>query len=278
MKTSFLGLLLLYSCATAAQPKIKWPDHKQAVIVLTYDDGLNSQANHALPQLEAARLKATFFLTGYMGTEDIAKWRKAASRGFELANHTIFHPCCRSENNPVASENYTLESMIREIDVMNTFLYAIDNQQIRTFAYPCMDTLAGSQSYVNALRDAELVRYARLGGDSDAIITNCLHLDLMRVPAYAVEEHTSGMKLTAFIKRVEQKGGMGIFVFHGIGGDYISTSAHAHQELLRYLKVRKKQIWVTTFRRAMDFVAAWQLKMEQTELRRHPNSFLKTHR
>lgn len=253
MKKIVLALLIC-NFAAAAQPKITWPNHKRAAIVLTYDDALNSQVKVALPQLEAAGLKATFFLTGYMGTNNIASWRRAARLGYELGNHTIFHPCCGSVDNRVASESYSMESMIREISVMNTFLYAIDHQKARTFAYPCMDTLAGGRSYITALKSAGLVRAARLGGDRDAVITNLKHLDLMRVPAYAVDAQTPGTDFVAFVRKVEQQGGLGIFVFHGVGSDYITTSSRAHQMLINYLK-KRRQIWVTTFGKAMEFVA-----------------------
>ncbi len=54
-------LLLFVNITANAQEKIDWPDHKKAVIVLTYDDALESQLNIAVPQLEAAHFPATFF-------------------------------------------------------------------------------------------------------------------------------------------------------------------------------------------------------------------------
>jgi peptidoglycan-N-acetylglucosamine deacetylase len=42
-------------------------------------------------------------------------------------------------------------------------------------------------------------------------------------------------------------------MFHGIGGDYITTSSAAHQALLDYLK-KNKDIWVASFQQAMDYV------------------------
>jgi len=64
MKRLFL-LFLLFSFAARAQQTINWPNNKKAVVVLTYDDGLNSQLNVAIPQLDSLHLTATFFLTGY---------------------------------------------------------------------------------------------------------------------------------------------------------------------------------------------------------------------
>lgn len=256
MKRFLLFLLLLDLSAHAQQKKINWPGHKKAVIILTYDDGLNSQLAVAVPQLEAAHFRATFFLTGDMDSQTIPQWRALAKKGFELANHTLFHPCISTPDNPVASDNYTVNQMLHEIEVMNHFLYAVDGKNARTYAYPCTETTVGGKDYVDSLRKAGLIKYARVGGDVDAVVTDFDHLDPLQVPSYGLDDNTPGKQLIAFAKRVEQSGGMGIFMFHGIGGDYITTSAEAHQELIDYLKDHKKDIWIATFQQAMDYIAA----------------------
>ena len=122
MKLKWLLLPLLFlSFSVSAQQKIKWPGNKKAVIVLTYDDALLSQLNVAVPQLEAAHLPATFFLTGDINSQTIPRWRALSKRGFELGNHTIYHPCLSTDDNPVPSDHYTVYGMIREIDIMNSF-------------------------------------------------------------------------------------------------------------------------------------------------------------
>src|ERR1700750_2375559 len=101
MKKLTLLLLLLSYFAAHAQEKITWPDHKKAVIILTYDDALHSQLNVAIPQLDSAGLKGTFFLTGDINAQTIPQWRKANKKGHELANHTVFHPCSSRDDNPM---------------------------------------------------------------------------------------------------------------------------------------------------------------------------------
>jgi peptidoglycan-N-acetylglucosamine deacetylase len=248
-----LFLCLLFAGTASAQQKIVWPKHKKAVIVLTYDDAISSQLNTAVPQLDSAGFKATFFLTGEINAQTIPQWRKLAKKGFELGNHTLYHPCSGKEDNPVASERYTPGTIIREIDMMNRLLYAVDGKNSRTYAYPCTETSVGGKDYVDTLRKHALVKYARIGGDENAVITDFKHLDPLKVPSYGLEQNTSAEKLIAFVKKVQSSGGMGIFMFHGIGGNYIITSAEAHRELLKYLKENKKDIWVTTFQEAMDF-------------------------
>jgi peptidoglycan/xylan/chitin deacetylase (PgdA/CDA1 family) len=260
MKKLTLLLFLLNCYAAQAQDKINWPDHKKAVIVLTYDDALHSQLNVAIPQLDSANLKGTFFLTGDINSQTIPQWRKAGKKGHELANHTVFHPCLSRDDNPMASENYTVYRILHEIEVMNNFLFAVDGKNGRTYAYPCTETHVGGKDYVDSLRKAGIIKYARIGGDANAVITDFKHLDPLLVPSFGLEDHTSADKLIDFVKKVQATGGMGILMFHGVGGDYITTSAQAHRELLAYLKQNRKDIWITTFQQAMDYVMANKLK------------------
>jgi peptidoglycan/xylan/chitin deacetylase (PgdA/CDA1 family) len=256
MKTIFLILFLIAGIAAQAQ-EIKWPDHKKSAIILTYDDALPSQLKVAVPQLKTAGLTATFFLTSDIDSSSIPQWRNLSKAGFELGNHTVFHPCAGTDDNPVPSDHYTAYQIIREIEVMDRFLYAVDGKTKRTFAYPCAETTLGGKDYVDSLRKYTLVKYARAGGDSTAYITDFKRLDPFRVPSYGLEGGETGTRLIAFVKKVQQSGGLGIIMIHGVGGDYITISAAAHQELIRYLKTHQKEIWITTFQQAMNYVNAY---------------------
>ena len=255
MKQLFLVALLALTFSAQAQ-KIQWPQNEKAVIVLTYDDALQSQLDVAIPQLLQAGFKATFFLTADLNYNTIPRWRALSQKGFELGNHTIFHPCLPTDDNPVSSSIYTAFSMIREIDYMNDFLFAVDGKMRRPFAYPCAETVAGGKDFVDTLRKYGLSSYARVGGDTSSIITDFKHLDPLRVPSYGLDGSETGDQLIAFVKQVQQRGGMGVIMFHGIGGDYITISAEAHQQLLDYLKKNQLDIWVTTFQQAMDYATA----------------------
>jgi peptidoglycan/xylan/chitin deacetylase (PgdA/CDA1 family) len=256
MRNYLIFIILLARLGAQAQHPVKWPGHHKAAIVLTYDDALESQLTNAVPQLRSQQLKATFFLTADIDTSTIPKWKKLSNEGYELGNHTLYHPCLSTEDNPVPSENYTIEKMLREIEIMNNYLYAIDGHTSRTFAYPCSESTAGKKDYVDSLRDYGLVKYARTGGDTDDVITDFSRLDLLRVPSYGLEGNNTTAELIGFVKKVEKAGGLGIFMFHGIGGDYLSVAPKIHYRLLRYLKKHQKTIWVTTFKQAMDYATS----------------------
>ncbi|UOE47498.1 polysaccharide deacetylase family protein [Mucilaginibacter sp. SMC90] len=237
-----------------AQNQIKWPENKKSTIVLTYDDALPSQLKVAVPDLQRAKLTATFFLTSDIDSNSIASWRMLSKKGFELGNHTVFHPCAGTDDNPVPSDHYTAYQIIREIEVMDRFLYAVDGKTKRTFAYPCAETIVGGKDYVDSLRKYTLVKYARAGGDSTAFITDFSHLDPFRVPSYGLEGGETGAQLIAFVKKVQQSGGLGIIMIHGVGGDYITISAEAQRQLIGYLQTQRNEIWIPTFQQAMDYV------------------------
>jgi hypothetical protein len=150
--------------------------------------------------------------------------------------------------------------MIREIEIMNRLLFAIDGRNGRTYAYPCAETTIAGKDYVDTLRRYGLVKYARVGGDTESVITDFAHLDLLRIPSLGLEDSTSAGALIAYVKSVQKRGGMGIIMFHGIGGDYITTTSAVHQQLLDYLKENRKDIWVATFQEAMDYAISRTLR------------------
>lgn len=66
---------------------------------------------------------------------------------------------------------------------------------------------------------------------------------------------TSGPDMIAWVKQVESAGGLGVAVFHGVGGDYLSVTAEAHQQLLDYLAAHRSTVWTAPFSEAMSYVA-----------------------
>lgn len=256
----FCAVLAFGVTAAQAAPALKWPKGKQAAIVLTYDDGLKSHLDVAIPQLDAARIKGTFFLNGSeMTPAEMVRWRAADKAGHELGNHSLFHPCPRTmlpNRERYATETYDVDGMIREISAMNSLLFGIDGRRVHTYAYPCSQSFVGGTDYVPAMRKSGLVKYARTGGDPyNSVVVNFADLDIYNVPSNGPVDSPSGATLIEYVERVRAAGGMGVLQFHGVGGDYLEVSAKAHQALVTYLKSHP-EVWVVTFQEAMDYVVA----------------------
>jgi peptidoglycan/xylan/chitin deacetylase (PgdA/CDA1 family) len=252
-------VLLLAACATPASAQTVWPKGKTAAIVLTYDDALASQLDIAIPQLDAAHFKGTFFLTGRLKPPAMTRWQRAQRRGHELGNHSVNHPCPRAmlaDRNDHHADDYSIERMLDEIASMNTTLAAIDGRESRTYSVPCSQMLVGGQDYTAALRDAKLVKYARTGGDAwKSVIASPATLDVFQIPSYGPVDKPPAAELIAYIERVRAARGLGVLQFHGVGGDYLEVTAEAHAALLLHLR-KSPDVWVVTFQEVMDYVTA----------------------
>jgi hypothetical protein len=257
----FASLVALLSAVTGApsQAQVTWPKGKIAAVVLTYDDALHSQLDIAVPQLNAARLKGTFFLDGDITPADMLRWRKVQRSGHELGNHSVFHPCPRAllpDRKNYLTENYDSDRMLGEIAVMNNLLFGIDGASSRTYSVPCSQMRVGDTDYTDALRQSGLVKYARTGGDShQSIVTQFAALDPFQVPSWGPVDKPNGASLIDYVDRVRLSKGLGVLQFHGTGGDYLEVTAESHQQLVDWLR-KHPEVWVATFQEVMDYVSA----------------------
>lgn len=253
----FAILIASFSSFTTAQ--IAWPDGKIAAVALTYDDALRSQLDIALPQLDAAKLKGTFFLDGDITPADMLRWRKAQRSGHELGNHSVFHPCPRAmlpDRIHYHTDDYDAARMLDEIVVMNNVLFGIDGVKTRTYSVPCSQMLVGGVDYTDALRKSRAVKYVRTGGDQfRSVISDFRALDPFQVPSFGPVDSPGADVLIAYVERVRKARGLGVLQFHGVGGDYLDVSADAHRQLLAWLR-KHPEMWVATFQEVMDYVGA----------------------
>jgi peptidoglycan/xylan/chitin deacetylase (PgdA/CDA1 family) len=252
MKAEFIGLALavaLGSAGPAAGSDGRWPDGVKAAIVLTYDDALTSQLDNAVPALDEAGFKGTFFLSN-VKQADVPRWREAAMGGHELGNHTIFHACPAAvyPTDPRnTAEAYTIPSMLKEIEQQNVLLTALDGKERHGMATPCGASLAGGEDYIEALREADLVDYVRAAGASGEEVREGLAGgDAMHIPARGFPDDVTGQQLIEYAEQARRGGGMAVFLFHGIGGDYLQTSNEAHRELIAWLSEHRGELWVAT--------------------------------
>ena len=113
--------------------------------------------------------------------------------------------------------------------------------------------LAGGKDYIDALRGTGLIRYIRNSIDGSLGIVDPRTVDPFRVPCLAFPESATAADYIAFVEQVKRAGGMGVIVFHGVGGDWLKVSNEAHRGLLRYLKEHEREVWTAPFQTVMDF-------------------------
>ncbi len=271
MKNISIIFLLFSLIVHDTHARIHWPEGKKAAVILTYDDGLKSQLQIVIPQLEKHNFRGTFFLYGQViKEEDIPEWRKASQRGHELGNHSMFHPCLSQTTGQTTKpchslECYSVKDMLIEIGMMNNFLYAIDGKKEHAYAYPCSQCVAGGEDYSKPLLASGLSRFAR-GGDR-GIITNTDSLNYAMIPTLPAHTGISADSLIAYVQEAVEKGGLAIIVFHGVGGDYLTVDADEHKKLLDFLASRP-DIWVGTFSEVLNAITTGKnTQKEQSTVR-----------
>src|SRR4051812_34734915 len=159
-KLVLLGFLSVMALFSFSQNKSLW-HNKKCAVALTYDDAIDVDLDNAVPALDSVGFKATFYLSGFSGVLNnrLDEWRAIAKRGYELGNHTMYHPCVgkRLGRGFVTAEydldNYTIRRIQDEIRMTNTTLKAIDGKTKRTFAYPCGDTKIGDTPYLASMQN-----------------------------------------------------------------------------------------------------------------------------
>jgi len=262
MKRVFIALLICFSFSLLnAQSNNTW-NGKKCAVVLTYDDGLNVDLTSVVPALDSVGLKGTFYISDYFNglNAQIPGWKKAAVKGHELANHTLWHAC---EGGPVGREfvkdydlrYYTVKRMTDEIRGMNNVLKAMDGKNKRTFAYPCGDQKIHDSSYIDPVKN-EFVAARGVRGEMQTIDK----VDLYDVCSYMINAQT-GDQLIEMVKQARQKNALLVFLFHGVGGEHsLNVSLEAHSKLLHYLKQNQKDVWIAPMIEVAEFIKKYQSK------------------
>jgi len=241
---------------THAQDNAVW-HNKKCAVVLTYDDALSVQLDHAIPLLDSLGLRATFYLSGFFPDfrQRMSDWKSVAKQGHELGNHTLFHPCegkspGREWVKPDYDLNtYRIQRLVDEIRMANTLLEALDGRTKRTFAYPCGDMKVGDSSYVDKIK-VDFVGARGVAGTLQRID----EIDLYKVGAYLVNGQR-GDELIGLVRQAMAKNALLVFLFHGVGGGHsLNVSLDAYRKLLYFLKQNENDVWVAPLVEVLEYV------------------------
>jgi len=262
MKKVFLVAAVITACSmnSYSQPNQPWRN-KKAAVVITYDDAYNQQLDNAIPVLDSLGLKATFYITAFSTSVQtrLNDWRKIAEKGYELGNHTLFHPCIGDKPGrefvpaDYKMNNYTVKRMVDEVRMTNLFLQALDGKTRRTFAFTCGDMKIGDSSFINGMK-----------GDFAAAraVRNEMHkineVDLYNVDCYMVNNNTAE-QMIEWVKKAVETNSLLVILFHGVGGgNSLDVSLPAHREFLSYLKQNEKDIWIAPMVEVADYIKKYQ--------------------
>jgi peptidoglycan/xylan/chitin deacetylase (PgdA/CDA1 family) len=237
------------AASTAATPnaapvRCAWPNGAEAAVSLTYDDALSSQLEFAVPALDQAGLKATFFLSG----GNIGAFARLVGTGHELASHTLHHPC----NADLAALDAA--AMSQELDAGDAAVKALGVSGRLTFAYPCgKRQMKAGESYIPLVQE----RFRAARGVA-GVVAEPAHVDLFSVPALFPPSSSDGSDVVGFIEGARASHGWAVIGIHGVteAGEYLQFPKAAHDELLAYLKEHSTQVWTAPFGAVADAVLA----------------------
>ena len=230
-----------------------WPGDRTAAISLTFDDAMQTHLDIAGPILKKHGLNGTFFVvTGPSSTwlKRPDDWKRMAAEGNEIASHTVHHPCMLKVIKP-HSQDYTPDMMLKEIrESSEAIISRLGVRRGLTFAYPCGDMAFGSEADLarNQAHYMDFVAryyFAARGYNSWAPVV-AEDINPLTVPVLG---WTAGKDFPSLLDQLEparQGHNWGVFVFHGVGGQWLSVRKETFDELVGFL-ARHTEIWTATF-------------------------------
>lgn len=187
------------------------------MVSLTFDDGLNSQLDFAVPELDKRGLHGTFYVTWENIEARAHDWTRVGREGHEVADHSTHHPCDLSRLTAAQYQSRELAPIERWLDA------SFGSHRIRDFAYPCDVTDLGSGSAnAQAHRFARLLRRNAIAsartseGPPNPIIWARRHPFQLQALALGYDADTLE-KVLAYLQRAQAGGRWAVLVFHEIG-------------------------------------------------------------
>jgi peptidoglycan-N-acetylglucosamine deacetylase len=249
-----------------------WPEHKQGAISLSFDDGMRSQFEIALPALNERSLQATFYLNPRGCDEDadrtqswqdyLKKWTPAFQAGHEIGNHSLSHPCSLNINEPWLEGKNLLDWSLDQIqwDVLEAqrrIKTCFPEQKYTSYAYPCYESTIGRginrQSYVPLIA-REFIAGRAKGELSGELANDPQYCDLHHLSSWPVERQP-GAFMIGLVEKVIASGKWGIFTFHGICEGHLLVGDTDFIELLDHLVRRKDAVWVAPVASVASFIS-----------------------
>ena len=261
MKKTLICLLLaqLLLLQLAAQSNTPW-NNKKAAVVLTYDDAVNQHLDNAIPVLDSLGLKATFYITGYSASvrERLNDWRQLATRGHELGNHTLYHPCVGGQGREWVKpeydlRHYTIQRMVDETRMNNVFLQALDGKTRRTFAFTCGDMKIGDSSFIGLMKN-DFVAARAVRAEMHTIDK----VDLYNTDCYYVNGQTA-VQMEEWVKKAIETKSLLVILFHGVGGgNALNVEIPEHRLFLQYLRQHESELWIAPMVEVADYIKKYQ--------------------
>ena len=240
-----------------------WPDGCQGAVSLSFDDGLVSQLEIAVPMLNDHGFQGTFYVNPHEDyAEQLAPWQAPAAAGHEIGNHTVSHPCSLNFDfvraaGRLALEQMSLDDMEREIlEAARRLDDAFPDQGTVSFGYPCYQPFVGQgltrQSYVPLV--ARHCVAGRGRGERHNHPRYCDLAYLWSVPC----ERMTGAQLVGLAEQAAAQGMWAVLTFHGVNQSHLPIGDGDLAELCGFLARQRERIWTAPVAAVARQVTAWR--------------------
>lgn len=200
----------------------------QGMVSLTFDDSWLTQYTNALPVLQAAGLKGTFYLTSqpiqqaWTGFMTPTQAKDIANKGHEIGGHTVTHA-------DLATLSKT--KINTEIKSSKNYLKNITGQTVVSLAYPY-------GSYTNTVKTLTKNAGYTSGRGVEYNTHNLTSTDKYAMKSQCIETTDSIASIKARIDSAQANKEWYILCFHEVmnNGDQWSTTPARLQEIVDYIK------------------------------------------
>jgi len=242
--------------AQQAKSAISWPKGKQVAVSLSFDDARLSQVDAGAALLDEYGIKATFYVGPSGLKQRLEGWKKIASNGHEIGNHSLNHPCTGNFawSKQKALENYTIDQMRKELIDANKQIEGLLGVKPVVFAYPCGQTFIGrgksTKSYVPIVAELFLTGRGWLDeGPNDPTFCDFAQLTGMEMDGKNFNE------ILSLLENAKKTGGWLVLAGHEMGDiGPQTTRLNMLRNLFEYAKDPANGIWITTVGAAAKYI------------------------
>ncbi len=237
-----------------------WNNHKAAVS-LTFDDGTPEQILYALPELNARKMKGTFFVVQspekterHYDTHFRAdEWQAAVAEGHEVGGHSVTHKRpAQMQANP--------KDAFGEVLACKEFLQRVMGVPITSYAYPftyldenVKRAAAEAFSQARGFKDARGENKYIAPGDP---------IDFYNVPSIQVNANNIE-KAPIWFDTALERGAWVTLMFHGVGpNEKVYDNIDTAKFVAMLDDLRRRDIWVATFDQAASALRKVQSVVE----------------
>lgn len=214
----------------------------RAALSLTFDDALQCQLDHAIPEMDRYGIQGTFFAIPHCPEYplNVTAWRAAFARGHELGSHSFSHQKAATLNSNTAFFEAAESKRLLE--------HHFDGN-ITSYCYPFTDAPEFLQQAVAqaGYKQARGGRVAR----QDKYVRKGEYINLLNVPCFHVN---SGVfdhgEITAWVDAALERNAWLTLMFHGVGDEtqWDNVPRDKFVRFMAFLRGAKERgLWVAPF-------------------------------